>query len=219
VNVVLFGATGMVGQGVLLECLDDPDVKRVVSVVRRPTGVTHAKLTEVVHGDFFDYAAIEPSLRDADACFFCLGVSSVGMKEDDYRHVTYDLTIAAASTLRRLNPDLAFIYVSGAGTDSTERGRVMWARVKGRTENALLRLPFKAAYMLRPGVIIPMHGVKSKTRIYRVFYTVLGPVLPLLKSLFPRSVIDTEHLGRVMIRLARSGYSKNVLEMADLASL
>jgi uncharacterized protein YbjT (DUF2867 family) len=137
-NVVLFGASGMVGQGVMIECLDDPDVRRVVSVVRRPTGVSHPnlpKLTEIVHADFFDYTAIEPALRDADACFFCLGVSSVGMTEDDYRHVTYDLTMAAARSLHRLNPKLAFIYVSGAGTDSTEAGRSMWARVKGKAEN------------------------------------------------------------------------------------
>src|SRR3954451_23212661 len=136
-NVVLFGASGMVGQGVLLECLEDPDVRRVVSVVRRPTGVTNAKLTEVVHRDFLDYTAIERSLRDLDACFFCLGVSSVGMKEEDYRHITYDLTMAAARTLHRLNPRLAFIYVSGAHTDGTEHGRSMWARVKGKTENDL----------------------------------------------------------------------------------
>src|SRR5215831_15581930 len=155
-NVVLFGATGMVGQGVLIECLDDPEVRRVVSVVRRPTGVTNAKLTEIVHADFFDYAAIEPSLRDADACFFCLGVSSVGMKEDEYRHITYDLTMAAAKTLHRLNPNLAFIYVSGKGTDSTEKGSSMWARVKGKTENALCALPFKAVYLFRPGFIQPL---------------------------------------------------------------
>src|SRR5262245_13031557 len=153
-NVVLFGGSGMVGQAVLIECLADPDVRRVVSIVRRATGVTHAKLTEIVHTDFFDYGPIEPQLRDADACFFCLGVSSVGMKEEDYRHITYDLTMAAARTLHRLNPKLAFIYVSGAGTDSSEKGRSMWARVKGKTENDLTAL-FERAYMFRPGYIHP----------------------------------------------------------------
>jgi uncharacterized protein YbjT (DUF2867 family) len=133
--------------------------------------------------------------------------------------INYELTLAVAETLVRIDPDMTFVYVSGTGTDSTERGRTMWARVKGRTENALLRLPFKAAYMLRPGVIIPMHGARSKTRLYHIFYTALAPVLPTLKKLFPRSVITTEQLGRAMLRLARSGYSKHVLEMADLASL
>src|SRR3954469_11554360 len=178
-NVILFGASGMVGQGVLLECLDAADVSRVVSVVRRPTGITHAKLTEVVHADFFDYTAIEPSLRDADACFFCLGVSSVGMKEQDYRHLTYDLTLAAAKTLHRLNPKLVFIYVSGTGTDSTEKGRSMWARVKGRTENELMRMPFRKAYMFRPGLMQPEPGSKNVLKAARAFLW-LYPLLHLL---------------------------------------
>jgi uncharacterized protein YbjT (DUF2867 family) len=216
-NVVLFGATGMVGQGVLLECLDDPDVKRVVSVVRRPTGVTHAKLTEIVQADFFDYAAIEPSLRGADACFFCLGVSSVGMKEDDYRHITYDLTMAAANALHRLNPDLAFIYVSGAGTDSTEKGRSMWARVKGKTENDLLKL-FERAYMFRPGYIHAEKGVVSRTGWIRVATVVLRPVGFVLKR-FPGIGTSTDVVGRAMIAAVRSGAPSRVVDIRDINAL
>jgi hypothetical protein len=213
VNVVLFGATGMVGQGVLLECLDDPDVNRVVSVVRRPTGVTHAKLTEVMHADFFDYTGIEPSLRNADACFFCLGVSSVGMKEDAYRHITYDLTMAAASTLHRLNPNLAFIYVSGAGTDSTETGKSMWARVKGKTENDLARM-----FSFRPGYIHPVKGVRSKTAWVNAAITVLRPVGFLLKQ-FPGVGTSSDVLGRAMIAAVRSGAPTHAVEVREINTL
>jgi len=218
-NVLILGATGMVGQGVLRECLRDDGVQRVLTLGRTRTGQAHAKLREIVHGDLLHLSAVEDQLRDLDACFYCLGASAAGLSEADYSGINYEITLAVAETLVRLDPDMTFVYVSGTGTDSTERGRVMWARVKGRTENALLRLPFKAAYMLRPGLIIPMYGVKSKTRLYRVFYTVFGPLLPALKALFPRSVITTEHLGKVMLRLARSGYSKQVLETDDLAAL
>ena len=168
-KVLLFGATGMVGQGVLRECLLDPDVDLVQTVGRTSTGTQHAKLREVVLGDMSSYAAIESQLSGFDACFFCLGISSVGMDEADYARITFDITMAAAETLSRLSAGLTFIYVSGAGTDSTERGRVTWARIKGRTENALLRLPFKAAYMFRPGIIQPLHGIRSKTAAYRTF--------------------------------------------------
>ena len=173
----------MVGQGVLRECLLDPDVDRVLSIVRALSGQSHPKLRELVHKDFFDFSAIEGDLTGYDACFFCLGVSSAGMKEADYRHVTYGITMAAARVLARLNPAMSFIYVSGLGTDSSERGRTMWARVKGKTENDLLRLSFKAAYMFRPGGIVPLHGVKSKTRIYQTFLTIFGPLMPLLYRL------------------------------------
>jgi uncharacterized protein YbjT (DUF2867 family) len=162
-NVILFGATGMVGQGVLRECLLDSDVQQILSIVRTPSGQQHPKLRELVHTNFFDYSAMEPQLTGCGACFFCLGVSSAGMDEAKYTQLTYDLTLAAASTLARLNPSMTFLYVSGAGTDSTERGRTMWARVKGKTENALLKLPFRAAYMFRPGIIQPLHGIRSKT--------------------------------------------------------
>jgi uncharacterized protein YbjT (DUF2867 family) len=215
-NVILFGATGMVGQGVLRECLLDPDVQQILSIVRTPSGQQHPKLRELVHTNFFDYSAIEPQLTGYDACFFCLGVSSAGMDEAQYTHLTHDLTLAAATTLARLNPNMVFIYVSGAGTDSTGRGRIMWARVKGKTENALLQLPFRAAYMFRPGFIQPLHGIRSKTKLYQFFYTALNPILPLLKSAFPKSIITTEELGRAMLNVARHGYPKPILETADI---
>lgn len=218
-NVLILGATGMVGQGVLRECLRDEGVQRVVTLGRTSSGQAHPKLREIVHGDLLNLRPIESQLAGLDACFYCLGASAAGLTEADYTQINYVLALSVAETLVRIDPDMTFVYVSGAGTDSSERGRVMWARVKGRTENALLRLPFRAAYMLRPGLIIPLHGARSKTRVYRTFYTVLGPVLPLLKRLFPRSIITTEQLGRVMLRVARSGYSRPILETEDLTAL
>jgi uncharacterized protein YbjT (DUF2867 family) len=215
-KVILFGATGMVGQGILRECLLDPDVQYILSIVRSPSGQQHPKLRELVHTNFFDYSAIEPQLTGYDACFFSLGVSSAGMDETKYTHLTYDLTLAAATTLARLNPNMTFLYVSGAGTDSTERGRIMWARVKGKTENDLLKLPFRAAYMFRPGFIQPLHGIRSKTKLYQFFYTALNPILPLLKSAFPKSITTTEELARAMLNVARTGYSKPILEVPDI---
>jgi uncharacterized protein YbjT (DUF2867 family) len=158
-KVIIFGATGMVGQGVLRECLLDPDVRRVLSIGRSATGQRHEKLRELIRADLLDYSAIENELRGYDACFFCLGITSLGLSEEQYRRVTYDITMAAAKALARLNPDMTFVYVTGAGTDSTEHGRTMWARVKGETENALLRLPFRAAYTFRPAAIQPLYGI------------------------------------------------------------
>jgi uncharacterized protein YbjT (DUF2867 family) len=218
-KAILFGATGMVGQGVLRECLLDPDVHQVLSIVRTPTNQQHLRLHELVHTDFFDYSAIESQLTGFDACLFSLGVSSAGMDEAKYTHLTYDLTLAAARTLARLDPNMTFIYISGAGTDSTERGRIMWARVKGRTENDLLKLPFRSAYMFRPGFIQPLHGIRSKTRLYQALYTTLGPVLPLLKSAFPKYVTTTEQLGRAMLKVAKQGYPRPILESKDINSL
>jgi uncharacterized protein YbjT (DUF2867 family) len=214
-KVLLFGASGMVGQGVLRECLLAPDVDNVVSIARTSTSQQHPKLREVLHSDFLDFSSIEDSLSGFHACFFCLGVSSAGMSEDDYRRITYDFTLAAARALVRLNPKMTFIYVSGTGTDSSERGRSMWARVKGKTENDLLSLPFRA-YMFRPGLIVPLHGIRSKTRLYQAFYSVLGPLLPLLRALFPDSVLTTEQLGRAMLRVARDGWPRHVLEAAGI---
>jgi len=218
-NVLILGATGMVGQGVLRECLLDDGVARVVTLGRSATGQAHPKLREIVQANLFDLTPIESELRGLDACFYSLGATAAGKSEAEYTRINYDLTLSVAGTLARLDPDMTFVYVSGMGTDSTERGRTMWARVKGRTENALLRLPFKAAYMLRPGIILPMHGIKSKTTLYRVGYTLMTPLYPALRALFPRAITTTEHLGRVMLRLARSGYSKPVLEPADIALL
>lgn len=209
----------MVGQGVLRECLLDPDVRSVVTIGRRATGQKHEKLREIVHKDLLDYSDIESELRGSDACFFCLGVSSAGMSEEEYRRVTYDLTLAAARTLARLNRGMTFTYVSGAGTDSSEQGRTMWARVKGKTENDLLRLPFKAAYMFRPAGIQPMHGIRSKTKLYQAVYTMTGPLLPVLKRLFPKYVTTSEQLGRAMIRVVKQGSPKPVLEGDDINRL
>src|SRR5216684_6578250 len=218
-KVILFGATGMVGQGVLRECLLDPDVQTILSVGRGATGQQHQKLRELVHQDFLDFSAIESELSGFDACFFCLGVTSVGMTEERYQHITYGFTIAAAETLARLNPGMTFIYVSGMGTDSSERGRSMWARVKGKTENALLRLPFKAAFMFRPGYIQPLRGIRSKTRWYQALYDVMGPLYPILRRLFPRYVTTTVNIGRAMIHVAATGSLKQILSSADINQL
>jgi uncharacterized protein YbjT (DUF2867 family) len=218
-KVLLFGATGMIGQGVLRECLLDPRVTQVVSLVRRSASPTHAKLKELVHTDFFDYGPVESDLAGLDACFFCLGVSSAGLTEDAYRRVTCEITLAAAQTMSRLNPDMTFSYVSGAGTDSTERGHIMWARVKGATENALLRLPFKAVYLFRPGVIQPLHGITSSTKLYRILYRVMGPFFPILRAVAPDSFTTTEQLGRAMLHAGLEGAPKAVLETRDINRL
>ncbi|HEY3599151.1 MAG TPA: NAD-dependent epimerase/dehydratase family protein [Paraburkholderia sp.] len=218
-RILLFGATGMVGQGVLRECLRAPDVGYVQTVGRTPVGQLDLKLHDLVHRDLTDYRSIEASLRDFDACFFCLGVSSAGMSEADYTRLTYDVTLAAAATLAHLNPQMTFVYVSGAGTDSTEHGRSMWARVKGKTENALQRLPFKAVYLFRPGVIQPLHGARSKTRVYRVFYALAKPLLTPLRMLFPNQVLTTEDIGRAMLEVARDGADQTILETRDIRAV
>lgn len=209
----------MVGQGVLSECLLDSEVESVLAIVRSATGQRHAKLQELVRENFFDFSDVAPRLAGYDACFFCLGVSAAGMSEADYQRVTYDVTLAAAKTLVELNPAMTFIYVSGAGTDGTERGRTMWARVKGRTENALLRLPFRGVYMFRPAVIRPGPGIRSKTKSYRVLYGLFGPLLPLFKALFPGYVTTTEEVGRAMLEVAKHGAAKRVLESRDIIAL
>lgn len=215
-RVLIFGATGMVGQAVLRECLLDPDIEAVLTVGRAAAAVERPKLRQIVQADLFHYADIEAELLGFDACFFCLGVSAAGMTEAQYERVTYTLTLAAAETLARLNPTMTFVYVSGAGTDSSERGRLMWARVKGRTENAILRLPFKAAYMFRPAAIWPLHGERSRTAAYRVAYIFVRPMLPLLRRLFPSYVLTTEEVGLAMIHVAKWGAPKPVLESADI---
>jgi uncharacterized protein YbjT (DUF2867 family) len=217
-KVILFGGSGMVGQGVLRECLIDPGVEAVLSVGRSPLGVAHPKLRELLHKDFTDYSAIEPQLAGYDACFFTLGVSSIGMDAERYRHLTYDLTMTAARTLARLNPGMVFTYVTGRGTDSTEQGSLMWARVKGKTENDLLKLPFKAAYMFRPAGIQPLHGVRSKTGWINAVYAVTAPLLALMVRATPDYMTTSERLGRAMIKVARDGYPRPILESADINS-
>lgn len=215
-RVILFGATGMVGQGVLRECLLDPDVEKVLVVGRRSIGKEDAKLKEAVLRDIWEIGELGEELAGYDACFFCLGVSSVGMKEAEYRKITYDLTIAVAKALVKWNPAMVFSYVTGVGTDSTEKGRSMWARVKGETENALLRMPFRGAYMFRPGYIQLTGGVRSKYGWANAIYAVLGMVYPLLKRIFPGQMLTTEDIGKAMIRVAKSGAEKKVLEPADI---
>ncbi|RIV23716.1 NAD-dependent epimerase/dehydratase family protein [Fibrisoma montanum] len=215
IRVIITGATGMVGEGVLHECLRHPDVERVLVINRKPGGVSHPKLTEVLHADFFDVSAIENQLAGYNACFFCLGVSSVGMKEADYHRLTYDLTQHVARTLVRLNPDMTFCYVSGAGTDSTEQGRLMWARVKGKTENALLQLPFRAAYMFRPGFLRASEGARN----VKSYYTYLAWLYPIGRALYPAGFCTLEELGRAMIHTVTKGYDKRVLEVNDIVRL
>jgi len=218
-NVLILGATGMVGQGVLRECLLDSGVARVVTLGRRASGVQDPKLREIVHADMWHYQSIEAELRGFDACFYCLGVTSVGMSEADYGRITYDLTMAVAETLARLNPQMTFIFVSGAGADGSEQGRLMWARVKGRAENGVARLPFKAAYTFRPGVIQPLHGVTSRTGWYRALYVVMGPVLTAMRWVAPSFVLTTEQIGLAMLEVARRGAPKRILEAGDISRI
>jgi uncharacterized protein YbjT (DUF2867 family) len=219
VNVILFGATGMVGQGVLRECLLASDVRAVLSVGRTATGKSDPKLREIVRPDLVDLAPIETEMSGFDACFFCLGVASAGMTEANYRRVTFDITLAAARTLARLNPGMTFVYVSGAGADSSERGRIMWARVRGETENAVLKLPFKTVAVIRPAGIIPLHGITSRTPLYRAGYTLTRPLWPVLYKVFPQFVTTTERLGRGMLQIARRGTPKPILEARDINAL
>jgi uncharacterized protein YbjT (DUF2867 family) len=217
-NVLLFGATGMVGDGVLHECLSDPRVESVLAVTRSPLTHRHAKLRERRRTNFLEFADLAQELASTDACFFCLGVSSAGLTEARYRELTFDITVAAGTALAEARPGAAFCYVSGEGTDSSARGRTMWARVKGETENALLRLPLNA-YMFRPGFIRPRPGTRSKTPLYRVMYTLLGPLYPVLKRVAPQHVTTSENVGRAMITAAAAGYRKRILENTDINAL
>ncbi len=218
-KVILFGATGMVGQGVLRECLQSAAIEKILTVGRAITGVKDPKIEEIALPNLFDLSNLEPRLAGYDACFFCLGVSSAGMNEQDYTRVTYDLTLSVARTLVKLNSGMTFIYVSGTGTDSTEKARTMWARVKGRTENALLTLGFKSAYMFRPGYIQPLDGIKTKTAVYAFVYALLGPLYPLLKAIAPNYVTTTRQVGLAMIHVAMRGSSKTHLENRDINQL
>lgn len=215
-KVLLFGASGMVGSGVLLACLKDPLVTEVVSIGRTPSGRSAPKLREILHGDFFDYAGLQAEFAGADACFFCLGVSSLGLDEATYTRLTYDLTLAAARALVAANPAMTFCYVSGVGTDSTARGSLMWARVKGRTENDLQGLGFRAAYMFRPGYIHTVDGARPKTAWIRALYLILGPLVQAVARVLGRDVVTTDTIGRAMLGVTRNGYPKPVLEPSDI---
>ena len=211
-RVIITGTTGMVGKGVLLECLEHPEVSEALVVNRHPLGMTHPKLKEILHKDFHNLSAIKGQLQGYDACFFCLGVSVVGLNEEQYSRIIHDLTLHFAETV--INPAMTFIYVSGAGSDSTEQGRSMWARVKGKTENALLKMPFKAAYMFRPGLILPMKGIKSRTVWYNAAYFVLRPFFSLMKN--SPSVTDTVRVGKAMIHVMLHGSDKIYFENRDI---
>lgn len=214
-RVIVTGATGMVGEGVLHECLLDQDVEALLVVNRKPCGVQHPKLKEIIHSDFFDLSAIESHLSGYSACFFCLGVSSVGMKEPEYFRMTHTLTLHVADTLCRLNPDMVFGYISGSGTDSTENGRTMWARVKGKTENDLMKLPFKQVYAFRPGYMHATPGLKNTLPAYKYF----SWLYPLLRPLFPKFFSTLSEMGRAMINSAKYGYHKQILEVTDINAL
>lgn len=217
-KVLIFGATGMVGQGVLLECLRDPGVELIVTVGRTPTARKDGKLREIVHQDMESFAGMEDTLAGFDACFYCLGMTSAGMTEAEYDRITYRFTLSAAEMLATVHPGMTFIYVSGMGTDSTERGRTMWARVKGKTENALLKMKL-SAYMFRPGFIQPLDGIQSKTPLYRKLYKVVGPAMTVARRVMPNLVLTTRDLGLAMLAVTRNGYEKRVLEMRDLRAI
>ena len=206
----------MVGKGVLLECLDHPQVEKVLSIGRNTLDMEHPKLEEMIHTDFADFSEVTDKLADYDACYFSLGISAAGLKEEKYYLITYDYTLALANTLLTLNPDSTFIYVSGQGTDSSEKGRAMWARVKGKTENDLLSLGFKQAFMFRPGAIIPLRGIKSRTPAYQFMYDYFMWLVKLIRLISPNSVVNTTQIGQAMINISRNGYEKEILTPRDI---
>jgi len=215
IKAIVTGATGMVGEGVMHECLEHPDVEQVLIVNRRPSGFSHPKLKELLHSNFYDVSSIENDLKGYNACFFCLGVSSVGLNETEYHKLTYDLTTHVAETLARLNNDMVFCYVSGAATDSTEKGKSMWARVKGKTENRLMQLPFKKAYMFRPGYMHPTKGLKNTLKLVKA----VSWLYPILHPVFPGSMCTLKEVGVAMIHTVTRGYEKSILEVPDIVKL
>jgi len=218
-KVIITGATGMVGKGVLLECLDHPEINEVLVIGRNPVGIEHPKLKELIHQDLSDFSEVRGRLSGYDACFFCLGISAAGLTEEQYRKITCDYTLALAKTLVEINPKMTFNYVSGQGTDSSEKGRMMWARVKGKTENDLLKLGFKQAFMFRPGAIIPLRGIKSRTKSYQFMYDYFMWLVKIIKAVAPDSVVTTTQLGQAMINSMLKGYDKNVLTPKDILAL
>jgi len=215
IRAIITGVTGMVGEGVMHECLLHPDVEQVLVINRKPCGVSHPKLKEIIHSDFYNLSAIENQLQNYNACYFCLGVSSVGMKEEQYHRLTYELTIHCAETLSRLNKNMIFCYVSGSGTDSSEKGKSMWARVKGKTENKLMQLPFKKAYVFRPGYMNPTKGLKNTLKYYGAF----SWMYPALRAIFPNFVSTLKELGVAMINVTANGYEKSILEVKDIVKV
>jgi uncharacterized protein YbjT (DUF2867 family) len=218
-KVIITGATGMVGKGVLLECLDHDSISEVLTIGRNPVGINHPKLKELIHKDFSDFSEVKNHLTGYDGCFFCLGISSAGLKEEQYKKITYEYTLSLARTLVKMNPEMTFNYISGEGTDSSEKGRMMWARVKGKTENDLLNLGFKQAFMFRPGMIIPLRGIKSRTKSYQFMYDYFMWLVKTVKAIAPNSVVNTTQIGMAMINSMLKGYSKNVLRPKDIIQL
>jgi uncharacterized protein YbjT (DUF2867 family) len=217
-RAIVFGATGMVGQGVLRECLLDPEVERVLTIGRTVTGKTDPKLREIAHADLYDFSDLESQVVGYDACFFCLGITSAGMNEADYRRVTVDIAAAAGRMLAKVNPTMTFVFISGAGSDGTGKSSTMWARVKGEGENAILALPFKG-YAMRPAFIQPRNGITSKTTLYRVLYAVFAPLYPVLKAIAPKHVTTSDAVGRAMLIVAKRGYDKRVIENDDINAI
>ena len=218
-NVIIVGATGMVGQGVLLECLDHDQIGAVLVIGRTTLGLQHDKLNEIIHDDFTDFILLREQMSGYDACYFCLGVSAAGLNEEQYSRITYDFTMALANVLFQMNANMTFIYVSGEGTDSTEKGRMMWARVKGKVENDLIKMGFKQTFMLRPGGIIPLRGIKSKTKSYQFFNDYFGWMLKGLKTIFPNAICNTTQIGQAMINATLVGYDRTVLKSRDIIEL
>lgn len=218
-KVIVTGATGMVGKGVLLECLDHPKVEKVLSIGRSELKMNHPKLKELIHNDFSSFESVKEELKAFDACFACMGVSSAGINETQFTQLTYDYTMALAKVFYSKNPNAVFTYVSGEGTDSTEKGNVMWARVKGKTENEILNLGFRAAYMFRPGAILPLRGIKSRTKLYQFVYDYFTWLLKLLKSLMPNKIVNTTQIGLAMINAVEYGYNKSIIKPYDIIKL
>jgi uncharacterized protein YbjT (DUF2867 family) len=214
-NVIVTGATGMVGEGVLFECMENPEVENILIIVRKPSGISHPKVKEIIHSDFSNVESLKEQLKGYDACFFCLGVSSVGMKEEEYTKLTYTLTLGFAKTLSESSPQATFCYVSGANTDSTEKGRSMWARVKGKTENDLAKLAFKATYNFRPGMMKPTKGQQRVLPAYKY----VGWLYPVIKALFPKAACTIKEVGLAMIHVAQTGYSQKNIEVSDIMAL
>lgn len=217
--ILIFGATGMVGQGLLLESLKDTAIEKIIVIGRTPCNKTHPKLHEIIRDNLFSYSDISAQLTGIDATFFCLGTTAAGKNEAQYSLITKDLTLAAAQTLSSLNPNHTFVYVSADGADSSETSRMMWARVRGKTENELLKLPFKNVFIFRPGVIQPLDGIQSKTTAYRLGYNVLKPVLPILRYLLPKFVTSTRLLAQAMLKVAKAGYNKKIINAADIYTI
>lgn len=215
-KVLVTGASGMVGKGVLIECLEDERVTEVTSLGRRSIDLKHPKLKEVLHADFSEFESISDQLKGVDASFACMGVSSVGMKEEEYSKLTYEYTLALAKTMYNNNAESTFSYVSGMGTDSTEKGRSMWARVKGKTENHIIALGFKGAYMYRPGMIVPKKGVLPKSKVYLFFIKYMSWLIHLTAKVLPKSVVQSDEIGKAMINVHLMGYPKSILNPVDI---